>query len=150
MTPVSRYFEDYPVGEVAVVGTFSVSREQIVEFARQYDPQPFHLDEDAALAGPFGGLAASGWQTAALMMREVVDGFLDPASSLGSPGLDELRWLAPLRPDVTMTVGIEVLDKRVSASRPDRGILHSRMTVTDPDGLVVLSALAVSMIRLRP
>jgi acyl dehydratase len=98
MSAPERYFEDYPVGAVFTGGPLAVSEADILDFARRYDPQPMHVDKAAAEAGPFGGLIASGWHTGALMMQLFVAHFLSPASSLASPGLDELRWLKPVRP----------------------------------------------------
>lgn len=145
--PTERFFADYPVGSVWELGSVALSEAEIVEFARRYDPQPFHVDAAAAAASPFGGLIASGWQTCAAMMRLLVEGFLSPASSLGSPGVDELRWLRPMRPDVGHALRAEVIEARVSRSRPDRGLIRTRLELTDPTGAVVLSVVAWNLIR---
>lgn len=145
--PADRFFADYPVGSVWELGSVALSEADIVEFARRYDPQPFHVDAAAAAAGPFGGLIASGWQTCAAMMRLLVEGFLCPASSLGSPGIDELRWLRPMRPDVAHALRAEVMEARVSRSKPDRGLIRTRLELTDPTGAVVLSVVAMNLIR---
>ena len=147
---MDRYYEDYPVGLVTEVGSFSVSAEEIIAFAREFDPQSFHVDAQAAKASMFGGLVASGWHTTARMMRLIVDEYLSPASSLGSPGVDELRWIAPLRPDVVVAVSCEVLEARPSASKPDRGVVRNRMTLTDPDGAPVMTAVATNLLPRRP
>jgi acyl dehydratase len=147
---VDRYFEDYVVGGRSSVGPVTVAEDEMLDFARRYDPQPFHTDPVAAKDGPYGGLIASGWHTAALMMRLLVDNYLSPASSLGSPGVDELRWPNPVRPGDALTMHVEVLEARVSASRPDRGIVRTLTTLTNQDGLPVLTATGVTFIRTRP
>ena len=118
-----RYFEDYTPGEVHEFGSHTVSAEEIIEFAQRYDPQPFHTDPQAAAGSVYGGLIASGWMTGGLMMRMLVDHFLSPLSSMGSPGLDELRWARPVRPGDTLRVRVAVIEARRSQSKPDRGIL---------------------------
>ena len=147
---MTRWFEDYPVGSTWELGEVTPSEDEIVAFARQFDPQPFHVDPTAAAASIFGGIIASGWDTGAMMMRLIVEHFLSAESSLGSPGLDELRWAAPVRPGVTYRLAAEVLEARVSASKPDRGIVRTRLTFTDPDGGLVFSTLATNLIRTRP
>ncbi|QSG09728.1 MaoC family dehydratase [Halapricum desulfuricans] len=103
------YFEDISVGETETFGSYTVSRDEIVEFARQYDPQPFHVDGEAAAESPFGGLVASGWHTAAMTMRVLVDGFLERAATRGALGVDELRWYDPVRPGDTLSARTEVV-----------------------------------------
>ena len=147
---MTRWFEDYPVGSTWDLGEVTPSRDEIVAFAERFDPQPFHVDEAAAAASPFGGIIASGWHTGALMMRLVVEHYLAAESSLGSPGIDELRWAAPVRPDVHYRLRAEVLEARVSASRPDRGIVRTRFTFTDADGVEVFTCTAANLIRTRP
>ena len=118
-----RYFEDFSVGDVAELGPRLVTREEIVTFAGQFDPQPMHLDEEAAEHSMLGGLAASGWHTCSIMMRMIVDGFLGDIASMGAPGIDEVKWLKPVRPDDRLTVRGVVTNVRASASRPDRGFV---------------------------
>jgi len=147
---MDRYFEDYQVGMTESFGPVTVTEEEILEFARRFDPQPFHVDPVAAKAGPFGGLIASGWHTASLMMRLLVDHYLSAASSLGSPGIDELRWPNPVRPGDRLTMHIEIVQARTSQSRPGRGIVRTSTTLTNQDDLPVLTVTAVSFIRTRP
>jgi acyl dehydratase len=145
-----RYFEDYQVGMKDSYGPVTVTEAEILDFARTFDPQPFHTDPAAAKDGPFGGLIASGWHTASLMMRLLADNYLSPASSLGSPGIDQLRWPNPVRPDDRLTMHIEVLEARASQSRPDRGIVRTLTTLTNQDDQPVLTVTAVTFIRTRP
>jgi len=127
----TRYLEDIEPGDVSDLGSFTLSEEDIVEFSRRYDPQPMHVDPERARESTFGGLIASGWQTAASCMRLLVDGFLRETVSMGSPGLEELRWPNPVRPGHEIRVENEVLDVRVSESRDDRGYVRSRTTARD-------------------
>ena len=143
-----RYFDDYQAGTVEEYGAITVSEEEILEFARRYDPQPFHIDPEAARRSPYGGLIASGWHTSALMMRMLTEHYLG-ASSLGSPGIDELRWPAPVRPGDTLNLRVSILETRLSRSKPDRGILRSRVQVVNQDGAIVLDATAVNLIAVR-
>ena len=113
-------FEDFKPGDRRSFGPRVLTKEEIVAFGRDWDPQPFHIDEEAAARSPFGGLIASGWQTAALCMRLVVDGMLAHSKSMGSPGLDELKWLKPVRPGDALSVQVEILEATPSKSRPDR------------------------------
>lgn len=115
------YWEDFIAGQVVEYGPRLVTADEIKEFAAAFDPQPMHLDEDAARASMIGGLCASGWHTCSIMMRLIVDGFILNSSSMGSPGVDEVRWLAPVRPGDRLTVRASVLETRASNSRPDRG-----------------------------
>jgi acyl dehydratase len=145
-----RFFEDFRVGEVATFGKASLTREAIIGFAREYDPQPFHIDEEAARHSIYGGLIASGWQTTALLMRMVVEEFLGPKSgSLGSPGVDQIRWLKPVRPGDTLSVRLEVLEVTPSKSKPDRGTVRLRYEAVNQAGDVVLSMLGYGMFRRR-
>ena len=149
-TPVDdRYFEDYVTGSVHEFGTIAVDEREVIEFARRYDPQPFHTDPDAARRTPFEGLIASGWHTAGLMMRLVVDHYLSHVASLGSPGVDELRWTQPVRPGDTLSVRATTLETRRSRSKPDRGIVHTLFEVLNQRGEVVMSARAMNMLRMR-
>ncbi len=148
-TDTGHYFEDYIAGAEQEVGSVSLSEAEIIEFASKYDPQDFHVDPDKAATGPFGGLIASGWHTVAVVMRLLVDRYLDSASSLGSPGVDELRWLAPVRPDDVLTVRTKVLHTRRSDSKPDRGLVHTSAEVFNQDGVMVMSMKAVNVVACR-
>jgi len=132
------HFEDFEAGETFELGTHTFTAEEIVAFAHQYDPQPFHVDEAAAEDSAFGGLIASGWHTSAIWMRLYVDALLGRAASMGSPGLDELRWLKPVRPGDTLSASLTVLDTSPSKHRPDRGTIHFRGELRDDGGEVVL------------
>lgn len=118
-----RYFEDYTPGAVYEYGSITVSEAEILDFARAFDPQPIHADPAAAARGPFGGLIASGWHTTSVMMRLFADHYLSRVASLGSPGVDELRWQVPLRPGDTVKLRTTIVETRVSRSKPDRGIV---------------------------
>jgi len=145
-----RYFEDFQVGQVHELGTYVVSREEILAFARQYDPQPFHLDEEAGRQSIYGSIIASGWHTAAICHRLLVESLLQDSSSMGSPGLDELRWLLPVKPGDTLSVRIEVLATTPSRSKADRGSLKTRMEVRNQRGEVVMTESATVLFRRRP
>jgi acyl dehydratase len=144
-----RYFEDYPPGLVVDCGTFSLDEAEIIAFAREYDPQPFHIDPVAAKAGPFGGLIASGWQTTATMMRLLVEHFVSPESGLGAAGVDEVRWPKPVRPGDTLHVRATVVEARRSNSKPDRGIIRSLAELTNQDGDLVMKLTAINFVLLR-
>jgi len=144
-----RFFEDYEVGAVSELGSVTVDAEEIVRFARRYDPQPMHTDPTAAAAGPFGGLIASGWQTVGLMMRLVVEQYLSPASSLASPGVDELRWLRPVRPGDILSVRLTVLEATRSRSKPDRGVVRALVEVRNQHGEAVMSLKPINLVRCR-
>ena len=133
------YFEDFQPGWISEYGPRLVSREEIIAFAAEFDPQPMHLDEEAARATMLGGLAASGWHTCCMMMRIVADGFILNSSSMGAPGIDEVRWLAPLRPGRQIKVRTTVLDARVSSSRPDMGFVKMLFEVIDDTGVTVMT-----------
>jgi len=145
-----RYFDDYLPGATYDCGSVSVSEDEIVSFARQFDPQPFHVDPAAAARGPFGGLVASGWHTAALVMRQLVDHYLPEEASLGSPGLDEMRWPDPVRPGDTLRVRASVVEARRSLSKPDRGIMKTAIEAVNQDGRTVMRATAINFLRVRP
>ncbi len=146
-----RYFEDLIVGTKASFGHYEVTREEVTDFARKYDPQPFHLSDEAAAQTHFGRLSASGWHTAAMTMAMLVANFArDRQASLGSPGIDELRWLRPVYPGDVLRVETELLEKRVSASRPEMGITKSRTTVFNQDDVPVMTLVANGLIRTRP
>ena len=144
-----RWFEDYVTGTVQELGSVVVDEEEVVAFARQFDPQPFHLDKERAEQSTFGGLAASGWHTACMTMRLIVDCYLSDVSSEGSPGIDELRWLRPVRPGDQLTVTATVLEARRSRSRPERGIVRSQVETRNQDGEVVMHWTAAMFIRCR-
>lgn len=145
-----RYFEDYVPGVTHDCGSVAVTETEIVEFARRYDPQNFHVDPVAAAAGPFGGLIASGWHTASLMMGLYADHYLSTVSSLGSPGVDELRWPRPVRPGAVLRLRATVLEARRSRSKPDRGLVRTRVEFVDDGGEVVFSASLLNFILVRP
>jgi len=144
-----RYFEDYPAGSRFEGGPIVVDAAEIVAFATRYDPQTFHVDPEAARGSFFGGLIASGWHTAALTMRLLVENYLSEESSLGSPGIDELRWIKPVRPGDALSVRVVVDDARRSRSRPDRGLVRSSIEVRNQRGETVMTFKAMSLIGLR-
>lgn len=145
-----RYFwEDFPAGHVMEFGGAPVSREAVIAFASQFDPQPFHLDEEAARGTLFGGLCASGWHTCAMTMRMMCDGYLLDAASLGSPGIDALRWLKPVHPGDTLRVRMEILQARPMNSKPHVGLVQSRWTVINQHGESVMTMEGWGMFRRR-
>jgi acyl dehydratase len=144
-----RYFEDYVVGSTYEYGTAAVDERETVDFAREFDPQPIHIDPVAAAHGPFGGLIASGWHTAALMMRLFVDNYLSSVASLASPGIDELRWLEPVRPGDTLRIRVTVTEARRSRSKPDRGIVRTLIEVLNQRGETVSTMNALNLLRCR-
>lgn len=145
-----RYFEDYREGEVFEFGDHLVTREEIVQFASRYDPQAFHLDEAAGGESIYGGLIASGWMTCGVMMRMLVEHFISPVSSMGSPGIDELRWLKPVRPGDRLRARVSIVGSRRSTSRPDRGIVNMHEEMLNQHDEVVLSIRGMGMYRCRP
>src|SRR5689334_7232248 len=133
--PVSKiYFEDFKPGVFAEFGPRVVTREEIVAFATEFDPQPMHLDEDAARETLLGGLSASGWHTCSLMMRMMCDGFLLDSASMGANAIEEVRWLKPVRPDDRLTLRVTVLDSRASKSRPEMGFVTMRLEMLNQHG----------------
>jgi acyl dehydratase len=150
MSAAPRYFEDYPVGTVFAGGALAVSEADILEFAERWDPQAMHIDRIAAEAGQFGGLIASGWHTGAMMMRLLVDHFVSPVGNLASPGVDELRWLLPVRPGDVLSLRVTVLEARPSRSKPNQGVLKSLVEVLNQRGEVVMSLKPISLVRYRP
>jgi acyl dehydratase len=144
-----RYFEDYRPGFVGEYGSITVSQEEIVEFARRFDPQTFHTDPIRAARGPFGGLIASGWHTSALMMRLYADHFVSKVAGLGSPGIDELRWRRPVRPGDTLSIRVTILEARRSSSKPDRGLVRVQIEVLNQDKEVVMSLKAMTLFLCR-
>ncbi|TCJ18347.1 MaoC family dehydratase [Rubrobacter taiwanensis] len=144
-----RYFEDYVPGSVHEFGPILVEEEEVISFARRFDPQPFHTDPDAAKRSVFGGLIASGWHTAGLMMRLLADHYLSKVASLGSPGIDELRWLRPVRPGDELSVRVTVLEANRSRSKPDRGAVISYIEVLNQDRSAVMTLKAVNLLLCR-
>jgi acyl dehydratase len=144
-----RYFEDYETGAVYEYGYASVSEAEIVAFAERFDPQPIHVDARFAGAGPFGGLIASGWHTAGLAMRLIADHYLSQVASLASPGVDELRWPAPVRPGDSLRLRTAIVEARRSRTKPDRGLVRTRAELLNQDDQIVLSLLAMNLLRLR-
>jgi len=144
------YFDDYALGSTYECGSVSIDQASIVAFAKEFDPQPFHVDPVAAAAGPYGGLIASGWHTAALVMRLLVENYLAAESSLGSAGLDELRWPHPVRPGDTLRVRATVVESRRSLSKPDRGIVKTVVEATNSGGATVMRATAINFMLVRP
>ena len=145
-----QYFEDFVEGDALELGCFSLTAEEIVEFATKYDPQPMHTDLEAARASIYGGLIASGWHTVARYMRLVVDNVLSGSSSVGSPGIDHLRWLKPVRPGDELRARFQIMETRPSNSRPDWGIVRSRGELLNQDGDVVMTVDAVNFFVRRP
>jgi acyl dehydratase len=144
------YFEDFEPGQDIDLGTRTVTEAEIVAFAREYDPQPFHVDRDAATHSIFGGVVASGWHTCAMMMRMVVDGLLSRSSSLGSPGLDGVRWLAPVRAGDTLNVRYRTVQVKASASKPDRGVVWSKWVAVNQHGETVCTVEGMGMFGREP
>jgi acyl dehydratase len=145
----TRYFEDYVPGLTVDCGTVSISEPEIIAFAKEYDPQPFHVDPVGAVDGPFGGLIASGWHTISLTMRQLVEHWVSAGTSLGAAGVDEIRWPLPVRPGDTLHVRASVLEARRSKSKPDRGIIRSLVEVTNQAGEPVLRLIAINFILAR-
>jgi acyl dehydratase len=134
-----RYWEDFEVGEVTELGPVEVTETEILEFARRYDPQPFHVDSEAAKASPFGGLIASGWHTTAVFMGMFVRGILLDSASLGSPGVEEIRWTAPVRPGDRLSARVTIVDSQPSATNPTRGTVITSNEVRNQDGVTVMT-----------
>ena len=146
-----QYFEDIEVGATARFGAYAVTREEVVAFAEKFDPQPFHLSDEAAAQTHFGRLSASGWHTAAMTMSMVVENLqANRQAGLGSPGIDELKWLKPVYPGDTLRCETEILEKRVSASRPEMGIFKSRMTVRNQHDVAVMTFVSNGLVATRP
>jgi acyl dehydratase len=144
------FYEDLEVGAVRRFGRYEVTREEVLEFAGKYDPQPFHLDDEAAAKTHFGRLAASGWHTCAMTMAMMVESRKEePVATLGAIGIDELRWLKPVHPGDVLSCESELLEKRRSASKPEMGILKSRTATFNQHGEKVLEMVSIIMIRIR-
>ncbi|MFZ6774720.1 MaoC family dehydratase [Undibacterium sp. SXout7W] len=144
------YFEDFIPGSVIELGSRTISESEIIEFASQFDPQPFHIDKAAASHSIFGGVIASGWHTCGIIMRMVVDGFLNDSTSMGSPGLEEVRWILPVRPGDTLTVTAHTLESRPSSSKPDRGVVLTEWRAVNQDGKLVCTIKGMGMFGRRP
>jgi acyl dehydratase len=144
------YFEDFEPGQDIDLGTRTVTEDEIVAFAREFDPQPFHLDRGAAEASIFGGVIASGWHTCSMMMRMVVDGLMNRSASMGSPGLDGVRWLAPVRAGDTLNVHYRTTRVKASTSKPDRGIVWSTWVALNQHGETVCTVEGMGMFGRRP
>lgn len=147
--PGFRYFDDFVEGECVDLGQVLVTEPEVVEFARQFDPQPMHIDPEVAERGQFGGLIASGWHTVALSMRLYVDRVLNHASSIVSPGVDEVRWLLPVRPGDTLHARWIAVECKPSVRRPDRGVVHSRLEVENQGGELVMTIKAANIFKRR-
>jgi acyl dehydratase len=145
-----RYWEDFAIGDSTDFGPVTVSEEEIVEFATRFDPQPFHVDAEAAEQTPFGGLIASGWHTTALFMGMFVRAVLLDSASLGSPGVEEIRWTAPVRPGDTLTGRTTITDVRPSSKNPKRGTVFTTNEVFNQDGVLVLTLKARGFFARRP
>ena len=144
------YFEDLEPGTAASFGRYQVTREEVVEFASKYDPQPFHLSDEAAATTHFGRISASGWHTCAMVMRMMVDNITERRhAGLGSPGLDELRWLKPVYPGDTLRIETTLLDKTPSRSRPEMGSFRSEVKVFNQEEAVVATMKSIGLIRRR-
>ncbi len=150
MKKTNWYFEDFFPGQEIALGSRTVSEEEIIAFAKQFDPQPFHVDHDAAAASIFGGVIASGWHTCSMMMRLVVDNLMSESSSMGSPGLDGVRWLLPVRAGDTISVSYLTTKVKPSTSRTDRGVVWSKWTATNQLGQDVCTIEGMGMFGRRP
>jgi acyl dehydratase len=145
-----RYFEDYVAGSVHEFGSIAVEQDEVISFAQRFDPQVFHTDPELAKGTIFGGLIASGWHTAGLMMRLFADHYLSKVASLGSPGVDELRWKVPVRPIDELSIRVTVRETKRSRSKPDRGIVHSFIEVINQKREVVMTMKAMTLVLCRP
>jgi len=145
-----RYWDDMKAGDVVELGSRTMEKERMLSFAGEFDPQPFHTDENAAKASIWGGLIASGWHTGSVLMRLFYEGFLKDTASLGSPGIDELRWLKPVRPGDTLSARLTVTEATPSRSKPDRGIIRSVMEMRNQHGEVVMTTSGVNFFLRRP
>ena len=149
MSQIKYYWEDLAAGTVRDLGTVTISAQEIKDFARQFDPQPFHVDEDAARHSIFGALCASGWHTCALAMKLTVENFLHEAASMGSPGLESLRWLKPVYSGDTLRLKQSVVESRALRSRPDIGLVRSRWEMFNQGGDKVMQMEGYGMFRRR-
>ena len=143
------HYEDFHKGQSFDLGTYHVSREEIIGFAREFDPQPFHLDEQAAKSSVLGGLAASGWHNCAILMRMICNGYLNNSAGMGSSGIDDVKWMKPVFADETLTGTMTVLSKRVSSKRPEMGILKCHWQLRNLAGEVKVEQTGVNFMRVR-
>jgi acyl dehydratase len=148
-TEPKYYWEDFKVGEVQQIGERRVDKDEIIEFAIQFDPQPFHIDEAAATQSMYGGLVASGWHTCSMVMRMMCDAYMLQSASVGSPGIDNLKWLKPVRPGDTISARRTTLETRASKSKPDIGIVNNLWEVFNQNGEMVMSMQGYGMFRRR-
>jgi acyl dehydratase len=146
----SRYYEDFEEGAVLTYGPRTMTREEIIAFAAEYDPQPMHLDEEAAKKTMLGGLGASGYHTCCFMFRMTYDGFLADSSSMGSPGIDEVKWLQPVRPGMPLTLRLTIVEKRTSKSRPEMGFVRLKSELLDERQMAVIEQTSTVILGLRP
>jgi acyl dehydratase len=144
------YFEDFHAGQEIDLGTRTVTEEEIIDFASRFDPQPFHVDVDAAARSIYGGVIASGWHTCSMMMRMVVDGLMAKSASMGSPGLDGVRWLAPVRAGDSLNVRYQTTQVKASNSKPDRGVVWSKWVAINQHGETVCTVEGMGMFARRP
>ena len=149
MSTVDWYFEDFHAGQVIELGSKLVDEAEVIDFASKFDPQPFHVDAEAASKSIYGGVIASGWHTCAMMMRLIVDGMMAASSSMGSPGLDNVRWLQPVRPGDTLAVRYETVKVKASDSKPDRGVVWSKWVARNQHGVDVCTIEGMGMFRRR-
>ena len=150
MSATSWFYEDFQPGQVIELGQRSVTEAEIIAFATQFDPQPFHIDREAAAKSIYGGVIASGWHTCSMMMRLVVDGMMAASSSMGSPGLDNVRWLQPVRAGDTLSVRYETVKVKASESKPDRGVVWSKWVARNQHGVDVCTIEGMGMFLRRP
>jgi acyl dehydratase len=143
------YYEDFAEGSVQDYGPRSITRDEVIAYAKEFDSQPMHPDEEAAKNSLLGGLSASGWHTCCFMFRMMYDNFIKDSSSLGSPGIEETKWLKPVRPDTPYSLRIHILDKRVSKSRPEMGIVRLRAQLLDEAGAAVVDQTSTLLLGLR-
>lgn len=145
-----RYWEDYEIGAVFDIGSKTMTKAEMIDFAAKFDPQPFHLDEEEGKKSIFKGLAASGWHTCSEVMRLLVDNYVCRETSLGSPGLDEIRWLKPVLAGDTIRAQIRILDKKPSRSRPDMGSIFNQYEVFNQKDELVMTMKGIGLFRRRP
>lgn len=143
------HYEDFTEGTTHTFGPRTITRDEIVAFASEFDSQPMHLDDEAAKKSLLGGLAASGWHTCCFMFRMLYDHMISGSASMGSPGIEENKWLKPVRPDVPLTLHVDILDKRTSKSRPEMGLVRMRAQLRDPDGAPVIDQTSTLLIGVR-
>jgi acyl dehydratase len=145
-----RYFEDYVAGSVYEYGDFTVTEADVLDFARRFDPQYIHTDPDRAKNGPFKGLIASGWHSGAILCRLMVDHYLSHVASLGSPGVDEMRWLQPVRPGDKLHIRTKITETRLSKSKPDRGLVSCEAEMINQDDQPVMTLKITNLLSKRP